>query len=86
MPVSFQNNSSSDNIYDNYDNIVYGEKDESSIDYSPLSNVDPDINFTMSNKQLDCKYYTESEFNHTFHALNMFYMYHVNIRNLIKLQ
>ena len=90
MPVSFQNNSSSDNIYDNYNNIVYGEIDESRIDCSPLSNVDPDINFTMRNKQLDCKYYTESEFNHTFHALNMFSMYHVNMRsiprNLIKLQ
>ena len=44
----------------------------------------------MSNTQLDCKYYTESELNHTFHALNMFSMYYVHIRsiprNLIKLQ
>ena len=55
MPVSFQNDSSSDNIYNNYNNIVYGEIDESRIDYSPLSNVDPDINFTFCNKQLDCK-------------------------------
>ena len=61
-----------DNIDNNYNNIVYGEIDESRIDYSPLTNIDPDINFIMSNKQLDWKYYTESEFNHTFHVLNMF--------------
>ena len=52
MPVSLQNNSSSDNIYSNYNNIVFGEIDESRIDYSSLSNVGPDINFTISNKQL----------------------------------
>ena len=52
MPVSSQNNPSSDNIYDNYNNIVYGEIDDSHIDY----NVDPGINFIMSNKHLDCKW------------------------------
>ena len=71
FPLDCDDNNSSD-----------GEIDESRIDYSTLSNVDPDTNFIQNDTPLNCNYYTESEFNATFPPSEHFSIYHVNIRSL----
>ena len=80
MPISYDNHLNSSLCSD--DNSSDGEIDESRIDYSTLSNVDPDLNFMQNDKLLNCNYYTESEFNNSFTTSNTFSIYHVNIRSL----
>ena len=64
MPISYNNHLNSSSCSD--DNSSDGEIDESRIDYSTLSNVDPDSNFMNNDTPLNCNYYTESEFNNSF--------------------
>ena len=59
-----------------------GELYEEKIDYSTLSNVDPDTNLATNSHQLDCQYYTENTFNTKFPPSDKFSIFHVNMRSI----
>ena len=57
--------------------------DTDHIDYSALGNIDPDLNILFDNNTMNCKYFTEMEFNNYF-ASDNFSLFNLNIRSLPK--
>ena len=58
--------------------------DTDHIDYSALGNIDPDLNILLDNNTMNCKYFTEIEFNNYFTAPDNFSLFNLNIRILPK--
>ena len=54
------------------------------LDYRVIGNVDPDLNILLDNNSINCRYFTEMEFNnHAFIDTN-FSLFNLNIRSLPK--
>ena len=58
--------------------------DTDHIDYSALGNIDPDLNILFDNNSMNCKYFTEMEFNNYFTTSDNFSLFNLNIRSLPK--
>ena len=58
--------------------------DTDHIDYSALGNIDPDLNILFDNNTMNCKYFTEMEFNNYFTTSDKFLLFNHNIRSLHK--
>ena len=58
--------------------------DTDHIDYSALGNIDPDLNILFDNNTINCKYFTEMEFNNYFTRPDNFSLFNLNIRSLPK--
>ena len=58
--------------------------DTDHIDYSALGNIDPDLNILFDNNTMNCKYFTEMEFNNYFTTSDNFSLFNLNIRSLPK--
>ena len=55
--------------------------DNDHLDYSVLGNVDPDLNMLLDKNSINCRYFTEMEFNnHSFIDTN-FSLFNLNIRS-----
>ena len=68
----------------NHDNILAAhEINEDRIDYSELSNVDPDRNYLTRHSQTICSYHNDSSFNDAYKNYNnRFSLFHANIRSI----
>ena len=66
------------------DNILAAhEINEDRIDYSELSNVDPDRNYLTRHSQTMCSYHNDSSFNDAYKNYNTrFSLFHANIRSI----
>ena len=66
------------------DNILAAHKiNEDRIDYSELSNVDPDRNYLTRHSQTMCSYHNDSSFNDAYKNYNnRFSLFHANIRSI----
>ena len=66
------------------DNILAAhEINEDRIDYSELSNVDPDRNYLTRHSQTMCSYHNDSSFNDAYKNYNnRFSLFHANIRSI----
>ena len=69
------------------DNILAAhEINEDRIDYSELSNVDPDRNYLTRHSQTMCSYHNDSSFNDAYKNYNnRFSLFHANIRSICML-
>ena len=52
--------------------------------YSVLGNVDPDLNILLYNNSINCRYFTEMEFNNNSFIDTNFSLFNLNIRSLPK--
>ena len=53
--------------------------DTDHLDYSVLGNVDPDLNILLDNNSINCRYFTEIEFNNNFFIDTNFSLFNLNI-------
>ena len=59
--------------------------DTDHIDCSALGNIDPDLNILLDNNTMNCKYFTEIEFNNYFTTPDNFSLFTLNIRAYLKM-
>ena len=53
--------------------------DTDHIDYSVLGNIDPALNILLDDNTMNCKYFTEMEFNNYFRTPDNFSLFNLNI-------
>ena len=58
--------------------------DTDHLDYSVLGNVEPDLNILLDNNSINCRYFTEMEFNNNSFIDTNFSLFNLNIRSLPK--
>ena len=58
--------------------------DTDHLDYSDLGNVDPDLNILLDNNSINCRYFTEMEFNNNSFIDTNFPLFNLNLRSLPK--
>ena len=58
--------------------------DTDHIDYSALGNIDPDLNILIDNNTMNCKYFTEMEFNNYLTTPDNVSLFNLNIQSLPK--